>query len=83
MYSQKLQGWRIHTDFIILDIIILQMAFVLAYIIRHGFQNPYAEMLYLNVAIVYAVTDFIVLIMNNTMKNVLKRGFYKELLSTV
>ena len=83
MYSQKLQGWKKHTDFIILDIISLQVAFVLAYIIRHGFQNPYAEMLYLNVAIVYAVTDFIVLIMNNTMKNVLKRGFYKELLATV
>ena len=83
MYSRKVQGWRKHGDFIVLDILSLQLAFILAYIIRHGFQNPYRESLYLNMAIVYAVTDFVILILDNAMKNVLKRGFYKELLQTV
>lgn len=83
MYSRKVQGWRKHGDFIVLDILSLQLAFILAYIIRHGFQNPYRESLYLNMAIVYAVTDFVVLILDNAMKNVLKRGFYKEFLQTV
>ena len=83
MYSQKIQGWRKHIDFIILDILSLHAAFVLAYLIRHGFRSPYADPLYLNMAIAYAVTDFIVLVMNNTMKSVLKRGFYKEFLETL
>lgn len=82
MYSSKPQGWAKHTDFIILDILCLHVAFVLAYITRHGFRNPYANDLYLNVAIVYTITDVMVLIMNSTMKNVLKRGAYRELLQT-
>ncbi len=83
MYSQKTKSWIKHLDFILLDVLCLQAAFVLAYISRHGFSNPYAENLYRNMAIVYTLTDFTVLIMNGTMKNVLKRGFYKEILHTV
>lgn len=82
MYSSKPQGWTKHLDFIILDILSLHVAFVLAYITRHGFRNPYAEDLYRNMAFVYTAVDFMVLIMNSTMKNVLKRGFYKEILQT-
>lgn len=82
MYSSKPQGWAKHLDFIILDILCLHVAFVLAYITRHGFRNPYAEGLYRNMAFVYTAVDFVVLITNSTMKNVLKRGFYKEILRT-
>lgn len=82
MYSKKSQGWVKHIDFILLDILCLQAAFVLAYMTRHGFSNPYTNSLYLNMAVVYTVMDFLVLIMNNTMKNVLKRGYYKELIQT-
>lgn len=82
MYSQKPQGWIKHADFILLDIFCLHVAFVLAYITRHGLQSPYAKDLYLNMAIVYTAVDFMVLVMNSTMKNVLKRGFYKEILQT-
>ena len=83
MYSEKTKSWIKHLDFILLDIICLQIAFVLAYLTRHGLQNPYADSLYCNVAIVYIITDFAVLVMNSTMKSVLKRGFYKEILATV
>lgn len=82
MYSKKTQGWKKHADFIFLDILCLNVAYVLAYITRHGLSNPYADSLYMNMAVVYTVTDFLVLIMNNTMKNVLKRGYYKELIQT-
>lgn len=83
MYQKKTQGWMKHGDFILLDILCLHAAFALAYITRHGLSNPYANELYLNMAIVYTATDFMVLVMNSTMKNVLKRGFYKEILQTV
>ena len=83
MYSKKTKSWIKHLDFIILDILCLHVAFVLAYMSRHGFLNPYGAVLYRNVAVIYTLTDFAVLIMNSTMKNVLKRGFYKEILQTV
>ena len=82
MYSKRTQGWWKHLDFILLDILSLQAAFVLAYMIRHGFVSPYTSSDYVNLAMVYALVDFAVLVSNRTMKNVLKRGYYKEMVQT-
>ena len=82
MYHKKVQGWMKHADFILIDIICLNVAFVLAYLTRHGLVNPYGSELYRQVAAMYTLADFLVLIMNSTMKNVLKRGYYKEFLHT-
>ena len=83
MYYRKPQGWAKHIDFILWDMVCLQVAFVLAYMTRHGLTSPYTNDFYGNIAIVYTLVDFFVLITNNTMKNVLKRGFYKEIAQTV
>lgn len=83
MYSKKAQGWTKHFDFILLDILSLQIAFVLAYMSRHGFVSPYSNAEYVNLAIVCILVDFAVLIGNKTMKNVLKRGLYKEFVKTL
>jgi len=71
-----------HGDFILLDMICLQIAFLLAYITRHGLVNPYANVDYVNLAIVYTLVDFLILIGIRSMKNVLKRGYYKEIEKT-
>ena len=83
MYSKKMQGWLKHLDFILLDILCLQVAFLLAYVTRHGFSSPYHNPIYLNLAGIYLLVDFLVLVANRSMKNVLKRGFYKEIAQTV
>ena len=83
MYSKKTQSWLKHIDFILLDVLCLQIAFVLAYITRHGWVNPYLDKEYLTLAATYAFSDFFILIANHTMKNVLKRGYYIEFEKTV
>ena len=83
MYSKKTQGWLKHLDFILLDILCLHVAFLLAYMTRHGFSSPYHSQNYLNLAGIYLLVDFLVLIANRSMKNVLKRGFYKEIAQTI
>ena len=83
MYQKKTQGWVKHLDFILLDILCLHIAFILAYVSRHGLALPYGTPLYLNMSVVYTMIDMMVLIANSTMKNVLKRGFYIEMLHTV
>ena len=51
MYRKDNEGWLKHTDFIVLDMIFLQVAFVLAYAVSgYGF-NPYATILYRNMAL--------------------------------
>lgn len=83
MYARKTQSWLKHGDFIFLDVLCLHIAFILAYTVRHGLINPYANADYLELAAVYTLVDILVLIANRTMKDVLKRGFYKEMEQTV
>lgn len=78
MYKRNSQGWLKHLDFILLDILCLHIAFVTACVIRNRVVNPYLNLDYRNIAIVLTLIDVIVLISFNTLKNVLKRGYYKE-----
>ena len=71
------------SDFILLDVVCLHIAFLLAYITRHGLENPYIEKLYRDIAIIYTMTDILLLTSGSAMKNVLKRGYYKEAVETV
>ena len=82
MYAKKTQSWLKHIDFILLDVLCLHVAFVLAYMTRHGLASPYSSNDYLRLAAIYTLVNILVLLANRTMKNVLKRGYYKEIAQT-
>ena len=83
MYKRRRQGWKKHIDFILLDVLCLQVAFILAYAIRHGNFQIYAVENYQFMAAALVVVDFLVDIMCSSYKNVLRRGFYREFAETV
>ncbi|MGN0165977.1 MAG: sugar transferase [Lachnospiraceae bacterium] len=83
MYEKSTQGWLKHIDFILLDVLSLVLAFFLALFVRYGFSNPFRYDIYIDILFLYAFIDFIVLICNNSMSNVLKRGYYIELVISV
>jgi len=73
-----------HIDFILLDLVCLHLAFVIAYILRHGTDgSPYMDQTYRGMAVVMTIVDALVSVAFNTMHNVLKRGYYHELAITV
>ena len=82
MYHKKPQNWKKHSDFMLLDVLCLHIAFILAYMTRHGWYLPYHDKNYVNIILVYTLVDVVVLIINNTLKSVLKRGHYLELANT-
>lgn len=83
MYRKDNEGWLKHVDFIILDMICLQLAFVLAYALSgYGF-NPYQGILYRNMAVFIEFADVIMIGMSSTFKSVLKREHYVEFATTV
>ena len=43
MYQKGAKGWLKHFDFMLLDLIVLQLSFLVAFQIRHGMVNPYAN----------------------------------------
>lgn len=83
MYKRSAQGWLKHIDFIILDEIVLQLAFILAYLLRGVGGSVYGSSLYRSLAIVLALLDLLAAILFNTMHNVLKRGLFNELTQTL
>ncbi|MBQ4536491.1 MAG: sugar transferase [Lachnospiraceae bacterium] len=83
MYKRGAQGWLKHLDFIMLDLVCLQLAFLLAYAARMGSLNPYATDTYRSIGIIILLADIIVSFTFNTFKNVLKRGYYRELAITI
>lgn len=83
MYRKDYTGWIKHADFILLDLICLQIAFVLSYALSGYGWNPYQSLLYRNMAVFIEIFDLVVLLAMGTLKNVLKRGFYKDFLITV
>lgn len=82
MYKKANLGWLKHWDFIILDIICLQVAFISAYFIRHGIHLAYENTLYRNMAFVLFLIQVCVTFFCESFKNVLKRGYYKEFTAT-
>lgn len=83
MYRKGSQGWIKHYDFVLFDLFALQFAYLIAYFIRNGAGNPYGIPLYRNMAVAIELADIAVLFFFETLKNVLKRGYYRELAVTV
>ena len=83
MYRKSAKGWLKHWDFILLDLLSLQLAFPVAYMVRHGVDNPYVQTVYRNEAIVLILIQIIVAFLGENFKNVLKRGYYKEFTATI
>lgn len=83
MYRKDTVGWIKHLDFIILDLICLQVAFVLAYVLSGYGLNPYTNIIYRNMAAFIEMADLLVMFEANTMKNVLKHGFYRDFIIAV
>ncbi len=84
MYKRNAQGWLKHLDFMLWDILALQVSFVLGFMIRHGWGEwPYLNPDYRSLAIILVVVDIMVTVLFNTLHNVIKRGYLKELTQTI
>ena len=74
MYKKSSTGWLKHLDFMVLDIICLQLAFVMGYFLRHHSFKPYGSPIYRNEAIVFALIQLMIMFFDDSFKNVMKRG---------
>lgn len=81
MYKRNVQGWAKNIGFMLLDMICLQVVFIASVFIRHGFF-AYSHPLYKTMGINLILVDIIVLVFNDSMKDVIKRGFYVEIIES-
>lgn len=84
MYKRTEQGWLKHLDFILLDVLSAQLAYVLAYSLRHGFDKwVYRVKIYRHLGIWMALFGVVAAVLFNTMHDVLKRNWRTELRMTL
>ncbi|MCR5267108.1 MAG: sugar transferase, partial [Lachnospiraceae bacterium] len=74
MLRKSATGLMKHVDFILLDLILMQVCFVIAYWIFHGFENPYANDAFQYQAAVLAAAQLVVIIFLGNYSGILKRG---------
>ena len=78
MYRKRSNNWLKHLDFLILDLICLELALLLAYGIRLGWMSVYQNIIYKKMAVILVVIDIFVVFFTESFKNILKRGYYRE-----
>lgn len=83
MYQKNKSIWQKHFDFILLDIICLQIAYMIAFGIRHGSIVPYADSRYRNVGLILALLQVCIGFFMEAYKNILRRGHFEEFKKTV
>ena len=57
MYRKKSDSWLKHWDFIVLDLVALQLAYISSYVLRMGTRDLYHNGFYLNIGIIIALID--------------------------
>ena len=83
MYEKTKNRWFKHLDFMILDMIILELAYLLSYYIRLGKGVGAHNNLYQNMQIIVLVFDIVLMLTLKVHKNMLKRKILQEIWESV
>lgn len=78
MYRKNDSTWLKHWDFIILDLVMFQAAYVISYMIRMGLHNPYRDKLYLTIGVVICLADICVAFFTEPYHGIMRRGYFFE-----
>lgn len=71
-------SWFKHIDFFLLDLICLEIAYVLAFVYRHGIMSPFSNVLYRQLNVILLLADFFYVVFRRCYQNILRRRFIKE-----
>lgn len=83
MYKKSPNGWLKHFDFMLIDLICLELSFSLGCYIHHGSSAIFGNRLYQGMFLVLFFLQAAVIFLFETLKNVLKRGYLREFTATL
>ena len=81
MYKRNAQGWSKHFDFMLIDELSLQVAFIISVLIRNQ-KWAYSLQLYRKLGILFILIDALVIVLHNSLHDIMQRGYYVEFLRT-
>lgn len=78
MYRKISNSWFKHWDFIVLDLITLQLIFAVSIMLRNGLMNPYEEDIYLQEAVILCLADICTVFFTEEYSGIMRRGYFQE-----
>ncbi|MBQ2974722.1 MAG: sugar transferase [Clostridia bacterium] len=83
MFRKFEKRWLKHIDLILVDSILWQIAFCLAYVIRFGFSFPYKESYYLQISVLLLVINICIAFFAQSYDDIMRRSVAQECYSVV
>lgn len=83
MYRRGQNRWLKHFDFMVLDTLCLEFAFIVACVIRNGLEWPFHEDSYAKLGVVILLLHVCVVFFLDSYKNIVKRGYLDESKSVI
>lgn len=83
MYKVEKNRWIKHIDFLLSDILCVEIAFVLAYMMKNGWANPMNVEEYRHIAVILLFLPICISFFAEPYSGVLRRGWVKEFVQTV
>ena len=77
MYVKK-NSWVKHLDFILADLLCINLTLLIAYFLRNGVRNVYALKEYRTLLFAIMALHFCVSFFSNTYSDILRRGYFQE-----
>ena len=83
MYRKKYKGWLKHWDFILIDLVCIEVAFFGAYIVRHFNEMMVHPEMYFKLGVLLIVFDLIAILVNGSYNGIIQRMKWPELVAVV
>lgn len=77
MYVKK-NSWVKHLDFILADLLCINLTLLIAYFLRNGVRNVYALKEYRTLLFAIMAQHFCISFFSNTYSDILRRGYFQE-----
>lgn len=79
MYKDKIQGWMKHWDFLLIDILCLEVSFLIAYVYRVGTPFKGIPKIYSDMMLVTFLIDICIVFFTDSYKDIIHRGYLIEI----
>lgn len=83
MYRKNVNRWLKHWDFIVLDLIVLQMAYIFSCIVRNGWIVPFKSKIYITMGLIICFGNICALYFQEPHHGIMNRGYFLEFRSVV
>ena len=83
MYKRYSKSWVKHLDFIVIDLLCLQVAFILSYWLNVKFGNPYYARYYQYQLLVLTMSQLAIIMFTDAYSGILRRGVFAEAIAVL